>query len=423
MTTISDIGAPGPGPAPETVPAEARSDHRGSWIPTWGMVTTRFMELRKRRGLMIALIAVNIGIPVVFLAVRLISHAVAPKSYGPAGGYTIFTTLVLGFMYVFGFIVAAVVGCTAGSVDLTEGMFRHLVITGRSRMALYLARIPAGLAIVIAMVAVGYTIVCAVCVFAAPTQLNYDGVNVPQGLSRPALDTWAASHADEVICNFNYNGGPGLNGNPPPSVPCGGGQTSGPPPGSVIQTPKGTVTVPVTSSSPAQIRAFAVTVANQDYADYSANFTVPSTSLMVDVGLWIALEATIGFMVGPRAVLADGTAHGAGDPPRRAGVDLHADLQPPHHLAPAQRRAGDRGRGHAPYRAGQPADAVQRRRPRRRRWRRAVADTGVHLGGVTGDRGLDRVLDRHRGVANDDPRYLRSLSLNLEISRRRIQPR
>ena len=66
-------------------------------------------------------------------------------------------------------------------------MFRHLVITGRSRLALYFARIPAGLAIVIAMVAVGYTIVCAVCVFAAPTQLNYDGVNVPAGAvaSRP----------------------------------------------------------------------------------------------------------------------------------------------------------------------------------------------------------------------------------------------
>ncbi len=286
MTTITDMG-----PAPTPIPAETRSDHRGSWVPTWGMVTTRFMELRRRRGLMIALIAVNVGIPVVFLAVRLISHAVAPKSYGPAGGYTIFTTLVLGFMYVFGFIVAAVVGCTAGSVDLTDGMFRHLVITGRSRLALYLARIPAGLAIVIAMVAVGYTIVCAVCVFAAPTQLDYDGINVPQGLSRPALDAWAADHADEIICNFNYNGP-----NPPPNVPCGNGQTSGPPPGAVIKTPHGVVTVP--NPTHAQIRAFAVTMANQDYADYSANFLVPPTSLMVDVGLWIALEATIGFIVG-----------------------------------------------------------------------------------------------------------------------------
>jgi len=199
---------------------------------------------------------------------------------------------VLGFMYVFGFIVAAVVGCTAGSVDLTDGMFRHLVITGRSRMALYLARIPAGLAIVIAMVAVGYTIVCAVCVFAAPAQLNYDGINVPQGLSRPALDTWAADHADQIICNFNYNGP-----NPPPDVPCGNGQTSGPPPGTTIQTPKGTIVVPARATE-AQVRAFAVTMANQNYADYIAHFRVPSTSLMVDVGLWITLEATIGFIVG-----------------------------------------------------------------------------------------------------------------------------
>jgi len=292
VTTISDIGAPAPGPAPDTIPAATRGDHRGSWIPTWGMITTRFMELRKRRGLIIALIAVNIGIPVVFLAVRLISHAVDPKSYGPAGGYTIFTTLVLGFMYIFGFIVAAVVGCTAGSVDLTEGMFRHLVITGRSRLALYLARIPAGLAIVIAMVAVGYTIVCAVCVFAAPTQLNYDGINVPQGLSRPALDNWAAAHADEVICNFNYNGP-----NPPPNIPCGNGTSSGGPgPGAVVKTPQGTV-IPVHVTQ-AQLRAFAVTMANQAYSDYRSYFLAPSTSSMIDVGLWIALEAAIGFTVG-----------------------------------------------------------------------------------------------------------------------------
>ena len=291
MTTVSDIGPTSRGPAATPIPAEPYSDHRGSWIPTWGMVTTRLLELRKRRGLMLALIAVNIGIPVVFLAVRLISHAVDPKSYGPAGGYSIFTSLVTGFMYIFGFIVAAVVGCTAGSVDLTEGMFRHLVITGRSRLALYLARIPAGLAIVISMVAIGYVIVCAVCVFAAPTQLNYDGVIVPQGLSRPALDNWAATHADKVICDFNYNG-PEI----PPNVPCGHGQTSGPPSGATIKTPSGVATVPTYTQ--AQIRAFAVSMANQNYSDYRATFLVPSTSLMVDVGLWIALEAAIGFTVG-----------------------------------------------------------------------------------------------------------------------------
>jgi hypothetical protein len=39
-------------------------------------------------------------------------------------------------------------------------------------------------------------------------------------------------------------------------------------------------------------------VANQDYADYSTNFLSPSITLMAEVGLWIALEATIGFIVG-----------------------------------------------------------------------------------------------------------------------------
>jgi hypothetical protein len=287
MTTVTDISAPAPVPA--AGPRDGRRDHRGSWIPTWHMITTRFMELRKRRGLMIALIAVNIGIPVVFLAVRLISHAVDPKSYGPAGGYSIFTSLVAGVMYIFGFIVAAAVGCTAGSVDLGEGMFRHLVITGRSRVALYLARIPAGLAIVISMVAIGYIAVCAVCVFAAPTELNYDGVNVPQGLSRPALDTWAASHANEVVCDFNYNGPLNL------PVQCGPGNSG--PSGPIAKSPQGQGLAPA-PATPAEVRAFAVEVANQDYSDYRTDFLTPSTTLMIDAGLWIALEATIGFIVG-----------------------------------------------------------------------------------------------------------------------------
>ncbi len=159
------------------------------------MIATRFMELRKRRGLMVALIVVIIGVPTLFLTIRLLAHAFDPKSYGPAGGADIFNALVPGVLYVFGFIVAATLGCTAGSVDLTEGMFRHLVVTGRSRLALYLARIPAGLAIVVPLTAIGFTIVCAVCVFAAPTQVSYQGVNVPPGLSQAGFEHWASDHS------------------------------------------------------------------------------------------------------------------------------------------------------------------------------------------------------------------------------------
>ena len=194
---------------PVPVLVDFPDDHRGRPFPTWAMIRTRIMELRKRRGLMVALVAVNIGIPVLYLSIRIIMHVVAPKSYGPAGGYDSFTNLVAGVMFVFGFIVAATLGCTAGSVDLTEGVFRHSVVTGRSRVALYLARIPAGLAILVPIVLTGFVIVCAVCVFAAPTTLNYQGVTVPVGLSHTQFVSWAEQNSQTVDCQFPYRD-PGL---------------------------------------------------------------------------------------------------------------------------------------------------------------------------------------------------------------------
>jgi hypothetical protein len=293
VTTLADVNSPTPAPATSAAP-----DHRGSWVPNGSMIATRFMELRKRRGLMITLALVTIGIPTVFMVIRLLLHAVAPKTYGPAGGYDIYTALVSGVLYVFGFIVAATLGATAGSADLTEGMFRHLVVTGRSRLALYVARIPAGLAIIVPMVAAGFTIVCAVCVFAAPTRLQYDGVNVPVNLSQAGLESWAANHADEVICNFGFRVGPSSPsgstiGAAANSVPCNSGPGGG---GVVVRQPPGSPSPqPATR---AQIRAAASLIARMDYSDYARQFLYPSDSLMIKSGLWLELEAGIGFVVG-----------------------------------------------------------------------------------------------------------------------------
>ena len=314
LTGHESTGGPGmttPAPTaanPATVRDDAPSDHRGSPIPNGAMIATRFMELRRRRGLMIALIVVNIGIPTVFLVVRLLAHAFDPKSYGPAGGYSIYTGLVAGVMYVFGFIVAATLGCTAGSVDLTEGMFRHLVVTGRSRLALYLARIPAGLAIVVPLVAIGFTIVCAVCVFAAPTRLNYDGVNVPAGLSRAGFENWAAGHPDEVVCDFVFQVGPSTpDGSEFPSVVnsvrCGNGPA---PPNTGRWCRRtaarcrqgGPSSDGGTKPTQALIRAVAAQIARQNYSSYSSQFLYPSDSLMIKSGLWLELEALIGLLVG-----------------------------------------------------------------------------------------------------------------------------
>jgi hypothetical protein len=114
------------------------------WTGTWDLITTKNLEIRKRRCLMITMVVLIIVPTVLFYGLRLIFHAVDPHGYGLAGSPQFFSQAT-NLIDEFGFIAAAALGAAAGTADLSDGMFRHLVITGRSRLALYLARIPAGL--------------------------------------------------------------------------------------------------------------------------------------------------------------------------------------------------------------------------------------------------------------------------------------
>lgn len=175
---------------------------------------------------------------------------------------------------------AVLLGCTAGSRDLTEGTFRHLVVTGRSRLALYLARIPAGLAIVVPLVAIGYTIVCAVSVFAAPAFIDDSSVNIPPGLSRAGFESWASDRAEPVICSLPYNG------KAPQLAACAG--------------PPGWSKSAITPAQPAppKLEALAARIASQDYHSYTQILRRPPISLMIKAGLWIELETAVGFILG-----------------------------------------------------------------------------------------------------------------------------
>ena len=139
-------------------------DGRGSPIPPWSLIRAKMLELRRRRVLMAVAVAFTVALPVILYGIRLIYHLSDPARYAPAGAPNIFATAGT-VMDEFGFIIAIALGATAGTSDLTDGMFRHLVITGRSRVALYLARIPAGLAILASLAAVGFTVVCLVTAF------------------------------------------------------------------------------------------------------------------------------------------------------------------------------------------------------------------------------------------------------------------
>jgi hypothetical protein len=128
VVSAPDVGSPGP------ATVDSGHDGRGSWIPNRAMIATRFMELRKRRGLMITLIAFTIGLPTLFLVIKLLLHAFLPQSYGPAGGFDLFTSLIAGVLYIFGFIAgvlyifgfiaAMTLGATAGAPTSPTGCSR-----------------------------------------------------------------------------------------------------------------------------------------------------------------------------------------------------------------------------------------------------------------------------------------------------------
>lgn len=252
----------------------------GSWMPSRRLVSTKLMELSKRRGLMVVVALFIVGIPVLVLGLRLIFHAVDPARYGPAGSPGIFESLS-NLVASFGFIVAAVLGATVGTTDLTEGVFRQLVITGRSRVALYLARIPAGLAILLPLVTIGFGIICLVTSFAGipePKSVQLNGVNIPARLDKSQLESWCLRHPNQS----QFLLGPVLT--PNSGVVVIGKARGGPGPRARARERR-----EIEEHVGGIYRAYAL-----------ANITeaIPAINEMVKIGLWLTLDLVIGFLAG-----------------------------------------------------------------------------------------------------------------------------
>jgi hypothetical protein len=250
----------GPSPArPVRTPVPRRL---GAALPTWGLIATKHLELRKRRGLMATVLVMIVAPTVLVLGLRLAFHLFDPAHYGPAGAPDVFDS-VANLTAEFGFIVAAVVGAAAGTTDLNDGMFRYLVITGRSRLALYLARIPAGLAILLPAVAVAFTMLCLVTSYEAapqPTSVVIGSASIPANLDQAQLQAWIGQHPRQAAEAF----GP---------IPVGPG---------VFRKGSGSGIA----------NEFAAYTSSED-----SEFAPPANE-MFKIGLWLSLEVGIGFLVG-----------------------------------------------------------------------------------------------------------------------------
>ncbi len=263
MTTVEPTLSEG---RPETPQTQRRTAPTiGAWLPTWNLITTKHLEIRKRRGLIITIAVLIVAPTVLIYGFRLLFHAVDPHSYGLAGDPGIFSQLS-NLMAEFGFIGAAALGAAVGTTDLTDGMFRHLVITGRSRLALYLARIPAGLAITIPLVALGFAMNCLVTSYESPpppTAVALYGLNAPEHLDRAGLQMWLLEHPSLAANNL-----------PGPACP-------------------GATPAQIRSEIDANIGNLYGTYATDEIADSN-----PADNEMAKIGLWLELEIGIGFLVG-----------------------------------------------------------------------------------------------------------------------------
>jgi hypothetical protein len=135
-----------------------------------GLIGAELLKLRKRRGLAITTFALTVVPMVIAYVVLLILHATAPEKHGPAGGVENFTGSLEIYSLLAG-VAAVLVAATLGAGDLGAGVFRELVVTGRSRWSLFAARVPGGLAFLLPFVLAGFAITAtAATVFAGDGQ-------------------------------------------------------------------------------------------------------------------------------------------------------------------------------------------------------------------------------------------------------------
>jgi hypothetical protein len=126
-------------------------------LPTPRLVRAEILKLRKRRGLSLTVLLLTVGAVLFTYGILVLLHAANPAHHGPAGGVTNLSH-VLWLLSTLGAGAAVLVGTTAGAGDLGAGVFRELVVTGRSRAALFLARITGALAVLLSCVAAAYAL-------------------------------------------------------------------------------------------------------------------------------------------------------------------------------------------------------------------------------------------------------------------------
>lgn len=126
-------------------------------LPTPRLVSADVLKLRRNRSLAAVTAVLTVGAVAITVAVMELLHVVNAAKHGPAGGITNLGHIAF-LIAALGTAAAAIVGSRVGAGDKDAGVYRDLVVTGRSRVALYLSRIPAGFMFLLPFVAGAYAL-------------------------------------------------------------------------------------------------------------------------------------------------------------------------------------------------------------------------------------------------------------------------
>jgi ABC-type transport system involved in multi-copper enzyme maturation permease subunit len=146
-------------------PAERARDRGSAVAVATQMFGADFLKLRRKRSILIWALVLALAPILIYFVVAVIEHAsnpyVAfprPHGYRPAGGTGNFSDGLRVIALLFAPLAALLIGVEAGTGDASVGVFRDLVVTGRSRMALFASRVPAALALCFSIMLATYAV-------------------------------------------------------------------------------------------------------------------------------------------------------------------------------------------------------------------------------------------------------------------------
>jgi len=122
------------------------------------MAGADFLKLRKKRSTVIWALVLAVAPLLIYFIFKGVQHSSSPKEHGSAGGLHGFEDGMPVLALFFGPLAAIMIGTDAGAGDLAAGVFRDLAVTGRSRVALFAARVPAALGLCWLVMLVAYAV-------------------------------------------------------------------------------------------------------------------------------------------------------------------------------------------------------------------------------------------------------------------------